>query len=104
MREIKGGTRKMLGPFAPIKRPRTKMTPRSYCCTTRMAEESNMSRTTTITPITSTRIRVVSITSLLHAPRIYLGEGYESISTTGLTRKQSLQQQRYVTPFQGPGQ
>src|SRR5947209_4195950 len=68
MREMKGGTRKSPGPLAPMRRPRTKMTPRSYCCTMRMAERSPMSRIRTITLITSTIIMVVSITSLLYAP------------------------------------
>src|SRR5947209_11291172 len=59
-----GGTEKTPGPLAPCKRPRMKITPRSYCYTTRMPERTKSARTTIMTPITVKTIG--SMKSLLH--------------------------------------
>src|SRR5581483_11155797 len=64
MREMKGGTRKRPGPFAPIKRPSTKITPRSYGCTTRIAESGSQISSTTLRPRSITTKRFMSRASL----------------------------------------
>src|SRR5579884_1420640 len=65
MRVTNGGTRKMPGPFAPCRRPSTKITPRSYCCTIRTAERKSNSKMTTIATIT---IRAIPIKSSFRTP------------------------------------
>src|SRR5581483_1940188 len=60
MREMNGGTRKRPGPFAPVKRPNTKITPRSYCCTTRIAERARITSTSTTTPTTNNTSRFIA--------------------------------------------
>src|SRR6266705_157976 len=63
MRVTKGGTQNRPGPFAPVKRPRMKITPRSYCCTTRKPESAIRARIMTITPI-----RIVTMGSIEMPP------------------------------------
>src|SRR6266516_5386525 len=71
IREMSGGTRKRTGPFAPVKRPSTKITPRSYCCTTRIAESARNTNKSTMAPSTDKTSRLMA--SLLTA--LQTGEG-----------------------------
>src|SRR5260370_42016852 len=48
MREMNGMIQNKPGPFAPVNLPKTKITPRSYCCTTRRPESTNKSTTARI--------------------------------------------------------
>ena len=84
IRVTNGGTRNIPGPLAPVNFPSTKITPRSYCCTTRIAEERSISAiiTTSAMMISAT---MASIELLLYDPSMYLGVESESLSTTGCT-------------------
>src|SRR5436309_2370746 len=63
IRVIIGGTQNTPGPFAPVRLPRIKITPRSYCCTIRSPERKKKMtiRTTNATSVHSNG----SMTSLL---------------------------------------
>src|SRR5438876_8272851 len=84
IRVMNGGTRNMPGPLAPVNFPSTKITPRSYCCTTRIAEVRSIS-TIIITSATMISATMASMELLLYDPSIYIGAESESLSTTGCT-------------------
>src|SRR5579863_2322235 len=65
IRVMIGGTQKIPGPFAPFKLPSTKITPRSYCCTTRMPESATKTRIRTITPTT---LKMIGVGSMREPP------------------------------------
>src|SRR5512135_976806 len=61
MRSMKGIMKNKPGPLAPTKRPRRKMTPRSYSCTILMALLANASKIRAPTPHVVNKLRALSM-------------------------------------------
>src|SRR5579859_2322989 len=102
MRETNGGTRNRPGPFAPVKRPSTKITPRSYCCTTRIAERARISRTRTRMPMTTNTSGF--IISLLAAWKKTEEEKSLLLSHSTRPRRPTRHHHQAIAPTPPPGQ
>src|SRR5207248_9468345 len=76
IRVTNGGTKNIPGPLAPVNFPSTKITPRSYCCTTRIAENTSISRIiTTNTMMVSATMATMEL--LLYDPSTYVASESE---------------------------